>query len=324
MDVIYLKEEEYDFWNEFVDESPEGSIYGKTWYLDALQVEYKILVVVNGKEIFAGIVLTKNEINTYSNPLLCKYLGIFFKNLDGTKQKVESKKIKLAEQIINEIKDIKTFDYTFHPNFKNWLPYYWNGYKQTTKYSYRISLIDKKEDEIFKNFTRELRNRIKKFQKIDFVVNYNNNFNEIYNLIENTYAKQGGKSPFKKEMLRNIFEKLEKQDSIKYINVFKEYQLLSFVVLIYDKQSAYLVFHGFDDKNNIPGAHEFAIYEAIKEFSNTHQIFDFEGSMIKEIESFYRKFGGDLVEYYQIYKPSFINNLKLKAIPIYKRLKYGK
>ena len=59
MSLKYLEKDEYKKWNEFVDISPEGSIYGKTWYLDALKINYKILIVENSNSIIGGIVLTQ-------------------------------------------------------------------------------------------------------------------------------------------------------------------------------------------------------------------------------------------------------------------------
>ncbi|NEW61436.1 GNAT family N-acetyltransferase, partial [Sulfurovum sp. bin170] len=69
-----LEKKNYEDWNSFVDSSNQGSIFSKTWYLDALQMEYEILIVEDRDRIEAGTVLAKNEINIYSNPMLDKYL----------------------------------------------------------------------------------------------------------------------------------------------------------------------------------------------------------------------------------------------------------
>ena len=53
-------------------------------------------------------------------------------------------------------------------------------------------------------------------------------------------------------------------------------------------------------------------------------LFDFEGSMLKPIESFYLKFGGELTPYMKIWKNNLFNYSKLKLIPLYKKMKYGK
>lgn len=130
MNLIYLKKEDFISWNKFVDNSPQGSVFAKTWYLDALQVKYDILTLSENNIVKAGIVLTKNEINTYSNPMLDKYLGILFVNEKGNHYKVISKQYKYLEFLAKELKHIKSFDYYFHPSFKNWIPLSWLGFTQ--------------------------------------------------------------------------------------------------------------------------------------------------------------------------------------------------
>ena len=39
MEVIYLPETDHDQWNAFTEYSPQGSLFSRTWYLDALGVE---------------------------------------------------------------------------------------------------------------------------------------------------------------------------------------------------------------------------------------------------------------------------------------------
>ena len=140
MNLKVLNKKQYNIWNKFVENSPQGSIFSYSWYLDALQCNYKILVVLESDEILAGIVLPKNEINTYSNPMLDKYLGVLYKNYDKLSHRVIEKQYKIAEQISNHLKKYKSFDYYFHPEFKNWIPFYWNGFCQQTRYTYRINL----------------------------------------------------------------------------------------------------------------------------------------------------------------------------------------
>ena len=64
MKVNNLNMSEYYLWDKFVQESPQGTIFCKTWYLDALAIKYKILVVYEDEVIVAGIILAKNQINT--------------------------------------------------------------------------------------------------------------------------------------------------------------------------------------------------------------------------------------------------------------------
>ena len=94
--------------------------------------------------------------------------------------------------------------------------------------------------------------------------------------------------------------------------------------LIYDQHATSLVINGFDPVIMKRGANELLIFECIK-FAKAHsKFFDFEGSMLEPIDSFYRKFGGDHRPYYKIYKNNVLNFALEKGIYWYKKLKYGK
>ena len=63
-----------------------------------------------------------------------------------------------------------------------------------------------------------------------------------------------------------------------------------------------LILSGMDKNYSQRGANELLIYEGIRLAKEKSNSFDFEGSMIAEIESFYRKFGGDFRPYMTVYK----------------------
>ena len=98
----YLTIEEYPLWDNFVDLSPQSSIYAKSWYLQILQCPFQILVVIKNAQILAGLVLTKNSKKHYANPLLGKYLGVYYADFQGTNYNQESKRRKLTHLLLME------------------------------------------------------------------------------------------------------------------------------------------------------------------------------------------------------------------------------
>lgn len=316
----YLTNDEYSKWNQFVDESPEGSIYGKSWYLDALQVNYRILVVEKDNQIYGGIVLTKNEIFTFSNPLFVKYLGIFFPYLKGKLQNITSEKYKICELIISEIKHIKTFDYTFNPNFTNWLPFFWNGYKQTTYYSYRLNIQD--DSMSFKrNFDKSLNYDIRKAESLDYQFSEIIDSDIFYKILSKSFEVQNSKPPFSKKKIHLMQENL-KDNMITFGVKNNNEEFLAVCGLIYDQHSCYLILNGMDYQNS-KYANQYLLSKAIEQMMYKGiTIFDFEGSIIKRIESFYRQFGGVPIPYFKIHKDNMMNSLKSNAINYYKKIKF--
>jgi len=325
MELRKLKEDEYSSWDEFVEASPQGSIFSKSWYLNSLSVEYSILVVEYKGRIVAGIVLAKNEINTFANPMLDKYLGVLFEVGSSNVHKKESNEYKAMELISKECKKIKSFDYYFHPNFDNWIPFSWEGYAQKTRYTYRINYKENSLEEIYSKFHSGIvKNNIKKGQKSGAIIKEDIDFEDIWDIVNKTFLRQGSKSPFKKERLKEYIESLSKRGVFKSFGVYFMGKCVAVTGLVQDSKSAYFLLNGIDIEQMPRGANTLMIYKAIEYFSERCDYFDFEGSMLPGVEPLYRKFGGERVQYMQIWNDNFFNYAKLKAKKIYKRIRYGR
>ncbi len=313
-------------WNEFVDNSPQGSIFSKSWYLEALHVNFKILVVLKNDRIIAGIILAKNQLNTWSNPLLDKYLGVLFKEKQlGVSQKVLSEQFKALDILVSELTKYKSFDYYFHPNFQNWAAFYWKGFTQQTRYTYRVDLSIS-IDNIKKSFHGNLRNDLKNALNNEIVIKQNVDFNSFYDIINKTFLRQGSKSPYSQQWLKQFIDEIkEKRCFVSFGAYNKLGELISVCGLVFDNKSAYFILNGIDIEKQVRGANALMIVDAIKHSQNKEiNYFDFEGSMLPGVEQFYRRFGGELVPYYRIWKDNFFNYAKSAAKKMYKKYRYGR
>ena len=99
-------------WNDFVNNSPQGSIFSTIEYLNSLKIIYKILVVKSTDgSILAGIVLAKNSINTFSNPTLDKYLGVQLRKEENLTHKKISQQYKVLDLLSKKLRKYKLFDF---------------------------------------------------------------------------------------------------------------------------------------------------------------------------------------------------------------------
>ncbi len=325
LDIKKITKDRYTEWNNFVDKSKQGSIFSKTWYLDALQVNYEILIIEDKSIIKTGIVLAKNEINTYANPMLDKYLGVLFLDEQGNQQKIISKQYKYMETLAKELKKIKSFDYYFHPSFRNWIPFSWQGFTQQTKYTYRIENHKNTLNEIKKQFHYNIRNDIKNAIKERVEIKEDIPFETLWVVINKTFIRQGSKSPFNKEKLSYFIKILkEKKAFVSFGAYDKNGVCIAVCGVVYDKKSSYLLLNGIDIEKQIRGANTYMLDESIKYFHDRCDYYDFEGSMLLGVEQFYRRFGGELTPYMRIWNDNFFNYAKSKAKKIYKKIRYGR
>ncbi len=325
LQAILLSREELNEWNDFIADSPQYSIYLNSWYLDSLNKKYKILVAKNETgEIQGGIVLMKNELKMYSNPLLCKYLGICFKNFKGNEYTAESARRDVLNELLSVLKKYKTFDYTFHPAYKNWLNFYWMGYNMRINYTYRIDFGKFTLEQIRERFHGKLRSEIKYAEKQGYLFQKDIPFDLFYEVLHLTYKRQGGPIPYKKIFLKSWYERLHEKKAVDLFGVFNGDTCMAVAGILKDDQTANFLFNGINHLEVQRAANEYLVHEIINFYSDQTNIFDFEGSMLKPVESFYRKFGGELTPYYRIWAPGILNLMKQTLIVKAKNILYGK
>ena len=69
MEFRILEEAEFGEWDQFIQGSPQGCIFSMARYLECVRYPFRIGVVEEGGRIVGGMVLTKNELGVYANPL---------------------------------------------------------------------------------------------------------------------------------------------------------------------------------------------------------------------------------------------------------------
>lgn len=131
--------------------------------------------------------------------------GIIFFYPDGLKyDRRLSFENKVASEVIDELEKLNIIKYRqyFHYNYTNWLPFYWRGYSQTTRYTYVIedtSDIDK----IYKNFNGNIRKNIKKAEK-NVRIFKGMTAEEFYELNRMTYERQELIIPYSYELFKKV------------------------------------------------------------------------------------------------------------------------
>lgn len=297
--------DEVQLYDNLVDSSPQGSLFHKSWWLDAVAPnKYTILSIQKNEEILAAWPLTFKKLaglNLIMLPQLTPKLGIMF---------APARKIKYSEQLSQEI-DLMAellkllprhifFYQRFSPEFTDWLPLYWADFKQTTRYTYVIDDLSDL-DRVWENVRYSTKRKIKKAQKHGIKVVTNLGLEKLLDLNELTYKRQKLTLPYSREYVQRIDEACEKYNARKtFFAIDEADQIHAAVYIVYDQKAAYYLIGGGDPALNQSGAHFLALWEAIKFASRESQSFDFEGSMHSNIEPVFRGFGGVQKPYMEI------------------------
>ncbi len=189
-------------------------------------------------------------------------------------------------------------------------PFIWKKFKVTPRYTYILDL-EKSIEDIHKGMSAERRNDARKAIKDGLTVVQVDNFEIVKSLILKTFSRQ--KMTVNKNHLDKIlFEFAAKENSFAFVTFDREKPIAA-TFCIYDKDTAYYLFGGYDYESKHHGAGALAVWEAIKYAKNIGlKYFDFEGSMVPQIERYFRGFGGQLLPYYRINKAKLLIEILLK------------
>lgn len=210
---------------------------------------------------------------------------------------------KVLDKIIDEIEklDIVSYRQYFHYSFENWLPFYWRGYTQSTRYTYVIEDTGDLE-EIDRNLNGNVRKHLKKANEI--VTVYDNfPYEDFYVLNVKTYERQGIEIPYSFELFEKLYSNLDNQGVVQiYCAKDREGVIHSAVLYAYDDSSVYYLMSGSDEEYRSSQSLTLLIHEGIRLANRLGKKFDFEGSMKRNIEKFFRQFGAVQKPYFDIRK----------------------
>lgn len=325
MKFDFLDHNDTVLWDDFVAKSPQGSIFTTRRFLDGLVAKYRIGVLSEKGTVKAGIVLIHNELGAYANPLFAKYLGVLFPPHNATTKYVTqvARERNIGVELVRHLAPYSSFDYTFHPNFTNWLPFYWAGFRQETHYTYilpDLSSIDK----LLQHADSRVRNTLRKADKNNIQIINGVDLKSFYDINSLSFRRQGGSPPYSFERLQHLYNALNPAGSLHLMGAVDESgRLVSVAGVVHDHRCSYLLLNGYDYRLPDMGANTKLIVEALKYCSNLAPIFDFEGSMIKNIEFFYQSFGAIQVPYFSIWRNKPLVHIKRLCIKMYKRIKYA-
>lgn len=210
---------------------------------------------------------------------------------------------RVIEKIILELEKLEISEYRqyYHYDFKNWLPFYWKNYKQTTRYTYIIENTENL-DLIYENFDGTIRNYIKKAQK-SVTIKSDLDYKKFYEINRETYIRQGIEIPYSFQTFEKIYKTLKERELVEIFYAEDEFgNIHSAVLYILDKNSVYYLMSGSKIEFRSSQSLTLLIYEGIKLAHKLNKVFDFEGSMKKNIEKFFRQFGAEQKMYFDISK----------------------
>lgn len=267
--------------------------------------EWDVALVGTENEVLAFMPYFKKrklKFEIITVPPLTPYMGPWLHYPQGQKEATRlSFEKKMMEQLISQLPKTDKFIQYFHPEITNWLPFYWNGFEQSTRYTYVISDLSNSEN-LFNNLQGNIRREIAKAQKT-VVVSECEEVQTLHQLKEKDFAAKSQEINYSATYFNHVYQKLKANGCCKsWVAKDVDGKAIASLLLVWDDESAYYLAGAVDPDNKNTGAMSLLMWTAILFSSAVSNTFNFEGSMIEPVERFFRSFGAKQTPYFEIRK----------------------
>jgi hypothetical protein len=281
-------------WNDCIRKSPNGLMYGLTWFLDALVDRWEGLVWEKDKEyiaVFPIPIRKKFGFKYVYPPFFIQQLGLFSVKGKNEKEAITylNTRFKFVELNLNSSAEI--------------------GQNRTNL----LLPLNKDYESIKAKYTSNHKRNLKKSYNSDLLIK-NANINDLIGLFRiNKGAELSNLKDCDYQRLHNLLMEAEKQSCLTVKGVFKSEKLICGGVFIKFKNRIIFIFSCNTSQGRDCGALFYLLNSIIKQYSCSGFILDFEGSQNKGLARFYSGFGAK-EEGYKFYRhnnlPTFLRRIK--------------
>lgn len=295
-------------------------LHSQAWWLDAIcgvdEWDVALAFSPKGKTIGA-LPYHQKSISFFSfisNPVLCTYANIYLNlpnNPDIKLSSLYTLEKKILGKLISKLPKTTFLKINMHPSLKNTLPFHWAAFSSTVRYTYRLdnlNNIDQIYEYIHYNIRRDMKIAADKIK-----VKRSEDIKALYELSSASYKSKNLTIPFSLGFFEKLFEKIKQNSKfhLQYAIDKNNGIIYSGLLTIYDRKCAYAILAGRNTEDRQVNTLSTLYWHSINEASKHVKEYDFEGSMVKEIEHVYSNFGAKRTPYMSISK---FGNPMIKAL----------
>jgi len=277
-----------------------GPIFHQPWWLNAVAPgRWGAVTVDRGGETVARlpyVVRGPSRMRVLSQPPLTPYLGPWVERTPDAKQATAiGDQIELLAELESRLPAASAFRQKFDPRVLGVLPFIWAGYRAEVRYTYRLEDLRSEHtlwDGLSGNIRREIRKARRRVKVRDDL-----GLDQFHAVWAKTFARQGLPRP-DHERLDRIEAACAPRGARSMLFACDDDERVHAVAyVVSDERTSYYLLGGGDPELRTSGAASLLMWEAILRARGGHEVFDFEGSMLKPVERFFRAFGGRQAPY---------------------------
>lgn len=285
----------------------EIPIFSRDWWLDIVcgEKNWLALLIEEKGRIIAAMPLFVPHSGIVSMPPFTQTMGPWLvpEATDTKYTTALGKRQALLMELVEKLKVYPHFLQNFNYRITDWLPFYWDGYRQTTRYTYLLPDI-RNESLLWENLSSNIRrNILKAREKNGIVVKRGISTDDFLRVRALTFKRQKIGMKENPEILKKLISTCrERKQGELWGGYDPKGRLHAVAFVVWQESSAYYLAGGGDPAVRDSGAHSLVLWEAIQYVSQYTDRFDFEGSMLPGVERFFREFGAIQTPFFTITK----------------------
>lgn len=278
-------------------------LFFQPWWLDAVCADWDVSIAENDKVIQAVMPFQQEKkwgFRLLRNPPLCPYLGPYL--LEPNHQ---AKQWAKEEQLLTTLlAQLPRYDYcqlTTVPGFGNFQAFHQQQFANRNRLTYLLD-VSPPEEELFSGISSRLRQYIKSAsKKLRIETEQQPNLDLFVSWHKMAFAKKDSPYPFSLPLIEKIVAAAETHQASLFQTAYDEKNRpVAMLWTPFDGQKSYHLLAATAPEDSHNGALGLLTWHAIKKAKSLGlKQYDFEGSMDKGIEAFFRKFGGQRMPYLQ-------------------------
>jgi len=283
-------------------------LFSQYWWLDAVcgKSNWDVVIVEKGGLVVGSMPYFIKKRLFFSLFILPPFTQILGPWIRYSSERVTVKlgnEMEIIQALLERLPNYDFFSQGLQYIYSNTLPFSWNGFTARAGYTYVLDQISD-HDKLWNNLTGRARSEIRKAtNRFEITIKDDCSIDDFISLYKMTFERQKKNVPHCEDVMRRI-ESACSEKSCRKILIAKDPNgnLHAGAYIVWDENVTYYLMGGGNPILRNSGAMSLVLWEAIKEASLHNDRFDFEGSMEKSIEYFFRSFGTTQVPYFNISK----------------------
>lgn len=285
MPIDYIHRDQLDElkYNECIEQSKQGLLYGYSWYLDLVCDHWDALVWDDYSAVMPVPWRKKYGIKYVYQPLWILQLGIF------TNSEISSE-----FEFLNELKNRFKF-IALRLNTKNTLQ---SVTPESSVNHFQYLTLENSYHMLSNNFNRNRKRELKKAANAGLKEIWGDQPERLVSLFEkNIGIRIKGISQSDYENLSNLIKTVVLKGRGEILSIYDQTQLVASGLFLFHKGTVTELVCATDLNNRNNGGNTFLIDRALSKYQEKFDLFDFGGSSIKTIANYYKSFGAKTYHY---------------------------